>query len=187
MLIPYGFRLANAPPDDWLMILPPPRAIIDGTHARVQSSAPVRFTVEHAVPPVERKSMSDSCGSSAISPALLTRMSIPPNASIVAAAIAAVDVLARDVGLDADGSDAARLERLGRLARLVGLDVGEHDRGPGLAERARVFAADASGGARDHRDLALQRETHRRLSVVSIGLSYCGANGRIGRWAVVAR
>ena len=63
-----------------------------------------------------------------------------------------------DVDTDADRPMALGAERLGRLRRRVVVDVGEHDRRPGLGQRLGVDHADPTGAAGDHGHLVGQVE-----------------------------
>ena len=58
----------------------------------------------------------------------------------------------------ADGGEAVGLELVGGLGGGALVDVGQHDRGAGLAQRAPVDHADAAGTTGDHGDLPAQVE-----------------------------
>src|SRR5579871_2939150 len=78
LLTPYTPPFENAPADEMLTILPPPRARIAGTTAWAHTSAPFRLTAmtrsHHSIGNRD----SGAYGISAISAAPFTRMSTPP-------------------------------------------------------------------------------------------------------------
>ena len=91
--------------------------------------------------------------------ALLTRMSMPPNASTAACAIAVGGLRRADVDADADRPRwPLAAERLGGRGRGVVVDVGDHDGRARLGERLGVDDADAAGAAGDHGHLVGQVE-----------------------------
>ena len=81
----------NPPADEPLMIRPPPRETIDSSTAFEHTTAPITFTritrSNHSV----GRSIRLDAGSSVMSAALFTRMSIPPNRSTTCATMAVAD------------------------------------------------------------------------------------------------
>ena len=90
--------------------------------------------------------------------ALLTRMSIPPNASTAASAMALVDSADRTSTPTPTTGWPFALNVLGRRVGGVGVEVGEHDRGASVGERLGVHDPDASRTTGDDGDLAGQIE-----------------------------
>ena len=90
------------------MILPPPRSIIDGTHACAQISAPLTFTAITRSHQSRRSRASGLYGIWLISAALLTRMSIPPNVSRTRVRQRLHGGRLDDVDVDADRTHARR-------------------------------------------------------------------------------
>ena len=90
--------------------------------------------------------------------ALLTRMSMPPNASTAVRAIACADARSTHVDGHADGGEAVGLHGVGGLGGGALVDVGQHDGGAGFAEGTPVGRADAAGATGDDGDLPAQVE-----------------------------
>ena len=101
-----------------------------------------------------------SAGSSAASlggtwmPALLNAMSSRPNASTAAWTAAATLASSATSQTHAEDLVAGRGQVVGRGLQRGLVDVGEHDRGAGLGERAGGGQAHAGAGAGDQGDLA---------------------------------
>ena len=100
-------------------------------------------------------------------PALATATSRPPKRSTVSATAAHHRPVVGDVGADPDRPLA---DPLGRLARLLGVEVDDRDRGAAHVHLARRLVADPAGGAGDQRHLSVQvveRASARRRSPYS--------------------
>ncbi len=88
-------------------------------------------------------------------PALATATSSPPKRSTVsatAACIAPWSVTSAPIPI------ARVADPLGRLARLLGVEVDDRDRGAAQVHLAGGLEADPAGGAGDQRDLSVQVE-----------------------------
>ena len=86
-------------------------------------------------------------------PALATTTSRPPKRSTVSATAACIAPLVGDVGADPDRPLA---DPLGRLARLLGVEVDDRDRGAAHVDLAGGLEADPPGGAGHQRHLSVQ-------------------------------
>ena len=141
------------------MMRPPPRSVMDGTTACVQSSGPRRFTLmtrSHSAVGMSREAEAWKVGH---------------DRGVVDQDVDAPERFGRggrhclcrlgssDVDGDADRARAgARCELLGGTLRGFRVDVGEHDRGADLGERPAVDRPDAAGAAGDDRDLSREVE-----------------------------
>ena len=90
--------------------------------------------------------------------ALFTRMSMPPNASTAARAIDCADARSLTSTATPMAAKPSPCEGAGGLGGGALVDVGQHHRGTGLAERPPVGGADAAGTTGDDRHLAAQVE-----------------------------
>ncbi len=93
-----------------------------------------------------------------VPPTLLTTMSSRPNSSYAACAKAADPVEVREVGLDHERPPTGGLDPLRDLCELRGVPRGDDHVGARLGERHRRAGADASAGAGDDGNLAVDLE-----------------------------
>ena len=90
--------------------------------------------------------------------ALLTRMSMPPNASTAVRAMACADARSLTSTATPTAARPSAFERVGGLGGGALVDVGQHHGGAGFAECTPVGHADAAGTTGDDGDLPAQVE-----------------------------
>ena len=130
----------------------PRRSTICGSAARTVRQTPSRSTSKtrsHSSVPIPRTVATVDWAM----PALATATSRPPKRSTVSATARHDRAVVGDVGADPDRPLA---DPLGRLARLLGVEVDDRDRGAAQVHLARGLEADPARGAGDQRHLSVQ-------------------------------